>query len=910
MHVIKLNGYNATTENGEKLELGTFDSYGEEQLQIVEAPDWENLSVIATFNPPNKKPVQVVVDSVTGVIKVPKEATADLYGVGTIVFVGLADGVQRISADCEYIVRKHSNASGTEPAEPTPDLLQQVLTLSKDAQTAAKNAEQSAKNAEQSAESAAKDAADTVKPYKEEAVRAATAAALSEKNAAESKAAAQEAAERATQAGIAANNAAAEAERSAGIASDAADGSALNAENAQKNASNAQQSANNAAESQSVAVASAASAQRNAEQAATDAKTAVDAKVAAAGSADAAAGSAIAAGNSASAAARSEQAAGASEVKAAESEKAAKASEQAAAESAQAALESKTAAATSEVNAAASAKKAQDVADSLPEDYTTAVNDIATLKQQVENITPDDSAIGDKPWSSKHIIDMLCPPLEESGNPVVCYPVAGYPLGVKASWELVQEGEGEPYPAGGGKNLFNANGELISNAGSFSVANNAITFTDYAKLTNYFPFAGWVDVEKDTDYVVSFKATSINNIYVYTDKLFGTTVAVASGHKFNSGDNTRLLIAFYSLESLRTGDKETVTGVQVEKGTTATAWAPYENIRLIKGRASVTVERCGENLLNIKPFNKFTKNGITYEYVPNAGIHVSGTATTTVDSTTFPIWHLPPGKYYGLDTGEGISANIVVQRNGKNLWLNAKGAFEILTGDVTKYWYAIVSAGSTVDRTVYPYIVPGTTAPTAPTTYEPYTGQTNTLTLPETIYGGSVDAVSGEGQEMWKLLTLTGTETWSLESTNVVGKYGFVLRTKDIQTPTTPSQKGQIVCNKYATLSANDTYTAHTGISVEAENNKHFRIYDEAYADKGTDAWKAYLAAQYAAGTPVQVCYKLATPTPFTATGGAALPALAGVNTVITDADSVAVTGRADPIKRIEDLEAAVASIE
>ena len=52
-------------------------------------------------------------------------------------FVGIADGVQRISADCEYIVRKHSNASGTEPAEPTPDLLQQVLTLSKDAQTAA-----------------------------------------------------------------------------------------------------------------------------------------------------------------------------------------------------------------------------------------------------------------------------------------------------------------------------------------------------------------------------------------------------------------------------------------------------------------------------------------------------------------------------------------------------------------------------------------------------------------------------------------------------------------------------------------------------------------------------------------------------------------------------------------------------
>ena len=69
-----------------------------------------------------------------------------------------------------------------------------------------------------------------------------------------------------------------------------------------------------------------------------------------------------------------------------------------------------------------------------------------TLAESVKNITPDDSSIGDKPWSSKHIIDMLCPPLEESGNPVVCYPVAGYSLGVKASWEPVQEGSGTPSP--------------------------------------------------------------------------------------------------------------------------------------------------------------------------------------------------------------------------------------------------------------------------------------------------------------------------------------------------------------------------------------------------------------------------------------------------------------------------------
>lgn len=58
-----------------------------------------------------------------------------------------------------------------------------------------------------------------------------------------------------------------------------------------------------------------------------------------------------------------------------------------------------------------------------------------------DGVQIDDAAVSeDAPWSSKHIIDMLCPPLEESGNPVVCYPVAGYQPGVKAKWEPMQEG--------------------------------------------------------------------------------------------------------------------------------------------------------------------------------------------------------------------------------------------------------------------------------------------------------------------------------------------------------------------------------------------------------------------------------------------------------------------------------------
>lgn len=520
------------------------------------------------------------------------------------------------------------------------------------------------------------------------------------------------------------------------------------------------------------AQADAEKAQQAAENAAADAAKAgpyAEAARAAQEAAESARDEAIAAQRAAQTAAKSAQDAQAAAEKVRDDAKTAQKGAEAARDTA---AKSAEAAAKSEANAKQSA-------DTLAESVENVVANtaaVAELKQQVKNITPDNSSIGDKPWSSKHIVDMLCPPLEESGNPVVCYPVAGYPLGVKASWEPMQEGTGTPSP---------------------------------------------------------------------------------------------------------------------------------ENIRPIKGRDSVTVERCGENLLNIKPFNKFTKNGITYEYVPNAGIHASGTATTTVDSPTFPVWQLPPGKYYGLDTGEGISASIVVQRNGKNLWLNAKGAFEILAGDVTKYWYAIVSAGATVDRTVYPYIVPGTNAPT---TYTPYTGQTNTLTLPETVYGGEVDAVSGGGKETWKMLTLDGTEKWTFQTTNSPDKYGFVFRVPEIATPTIPEIKGDIVCSQYPTVSANDTYQCKNGISVEADNNHYFRIYNDTYAGGTTDEWKSHLANQYAAGTPVQVCYKLVEPIPFTATGAQPIPALAGVNTVLTDADSATVTGRADPIKRITDLEDAVAS--
>ena len=73
---------------------------------------------------------------------------------------------------------------------------------------------------------------------------------------------------------------------------------------------------------------------------------------------------------------------------------------------------------------------------------------------------------------------------------------------------------------------------------------------------------------------------------------------------------------------------------------------------------------------------------------------------------------------------------------------------------------------------------------------------------------------------------------------------------------------------------------------------------------------KSWLDAQASAGTPVQVAYKLATPEPFQATGNQALPAVAGLNTVYTDGDSLDVTGRQDLQSTIQTMQAQITALQ
>lgn len=440
-------------------------------------------------------------------------------------------------------------------------------------------------------------------------------------------------------------------------------------------------------------------------------------------------------------------------------------------------------------NAKNSADKAQTLVDGMPSDYSQAMKDIGTLKNQMQRAYPDDSTIGENPWSSKHIIDMLCPPLEESGNPVVCYPVAGYPLGVKASWEPMQEGTGTPSP---------------------------------------------------------------------------------------------------------------------------------ENIRPIKGRDSVNVERCGENLL---PFGERIENIYKQQLMTSDDLLLLSKACAGQELTlTFSVetknivfgntvedeWRKRIGfECHGtLADGKEVyvlqcwidDTNGELTQNGKKTKTLTVTMPKLASGDIV-FYAQNVKSGSFV---AYDFgIYAGTTAPT---TYTPYNGQTNTLTLPETVYGGEVDAVSGDGKGTWKMLTLDGTEHWIASDNVVEGMRSYFVPNAVAVTNTPIATRSTEVCTHYRIMEYN------AGVESALLSAEPY-AYIVTNRFDSVEGLKSYLAAQYAAGKPVQICYKLAEPVSFTATGTQPIPALAGLNTILTDADSATVTGRADPIKRIEDLEAAVASI-
>ena len=376
-------------------------------------------------------------------------------------------------------------------------------------------------------------------------------------------------------------------------------------------------------------------------------------------------------------------------------------------------------------------------------------------------------------WSSKKIVDTLCPAFSVSGNPVICHPVEGYPLSAVVSLEPKQAGSGDPSPE------------------------------------NVRPISGYDSVEVDVrgknlfDVDSGFALNGSASVYGFA----------FDGEFFKEG-------VTYSFST-----KNSTKPVQIK-----VSYAKYGN-NYITGTIPV-----GGSLQGI--LQKFPN-------VPDPHIYI----------------FLQTG---GTSYGNGVDVVSIEEAKALNLQIEASST---------------------------------------PTPYEPYQpGTTAQLSLPETIYGGTVDAVTGNGSKEWEFVEFDGTETWYITGT-IGTTTNFNTDATAEQIPPSGTPEILQVCNvaawkpynwsgDYPWTISGSQYSDHIYISVPNE------------IASTVEQWKSYLAAQSAAGTPVQVAYKLSTPEPFQATGNQALPAVAGLNTVYTDGDSLDVTGRQDLLYTLQNMQA------
>lgn len=248
-----------------------------------------------------------------------------------------------------------------------------------------------------------------------------------------------------------------------------------------------------------------------------------------------------------------------------------------------------------------------------------------------------------------------------------------------------------------------------------------------------------------------------------------------------------------------------------------------DNIRPISGWDSVQVTRCGKNLLKLTgrtvqstpaDFQVASENtkypigdGYLYVGITGNGYWIEDYITeydiadnsiyVNVTSSGYGIGmcvKIVPGATYvvGKD-GDGTNAIISVLTTKKDglvsrfTVINTNVNGNTFTAQDGEEWAIVIFRPNTNTPVTYqnPRLELGSTL----TPYEPYQGSTTTLTLPETIYGGTVDAATGEGEKTWGFIASYNGEA-------IPGEW---LSDRDVYEPGTTPTTGAQVAYKLAT---------------------------------------------------------------------------------------------------------------
>ena len=201
-------------------------------------------------------------------------------------------------------------------------------------------------------------------------------------------------------------------------------------------------------------------------------------------------------------------------------------------------------------------------------------------------------------WSSKKLLDTLCPPFTETGNPITCNPVEDYPLSAVVSLKPKQAGTGDPSPD---------NVRPISGWNEVTVNLRGNNLLDPASFTE-----GILNSNGEVRYSAEYKTTGF--ISVVAGARISHTVSGANGNYF------------YNAEKQYVFNVRAPTG----KDITVPDNAVYLRFSLYKDSAEVMVN-FGETLLPYEPYQ-----GDTYDIsLPETVYGGTVDAVTGVGSKTW-----------------------------------------------------------------------------------------------------------------------------------------------------------------------------------------------------------------------------------------------------------------------------------
>ena len=327
---------------------------------------------------------------------------------------------------------------------------------------------------------------------------------------------------------------------------------------------------------------------------------------------------------------------------------------------------------------------------------------------------------------------------------------------VKVSFEPIQDlnGYDKPWAGGAGKNLFNKNDYLYYN-GYFD--NGTITSNSSHTIV-------YIECQPDTTYTVSRLRTVGNERFqvAYSDVVPSSGSAIY-GRK--TASNTGTIGELMSLTITTNSEAQYLVlwawwnssvdpedTLQIEVGSTATEYEPYENICPIDGRTEVEAIRSGKNifggtalrdgLLGIPNATDHASDGYVSYWANTQAEHNITDGMTFKENTQYTFIYK---MYRGSATGSGLR---LYYKDGT--YVNMPSPSENYG---TEQLIITSAEGKTVDRLAY-YKDNGSVriyynesgifeGDLELEDFEPYQADTYTSPLPQTVYGGTLDVVSG-----------------------------------------------------------------------------------------------------------------------------------------------------------------------